>query len=137
MSDPILVQKEILKQPLEVRLWTGLEMVDQPVLIPPKDVPNPAIALNAHFAAMAAHYLLFTGIYDRNGQKVFEGHIVQVMNEFGTMPIGTGEIIFQRANCLTCMHFTVRMADGQILQHIHGDQINVIGDIYRHRNLLI
>lgn len=112
-------------------------MLDHPVLLPPKNVTNPGIALNAHFVALAANYLLFTGIYDRKNQKVFEGDIVEVMNEFGTMSVGKGEVIFQRANCMTCMHFTVRMADGQILQHIHGEQLNVIGDVYRHRNLLI
>ena len=69
----------------------------------------------------------FTGVYDKNGKRIFEGDIVAYRGD------EYGAIVYDKESARFCVQFDTWSTD---FDHLYGKELEVIGNIHDNPELL-
>ena len=118
---------------IKFRLWTGSEMIYDPIVWTPDCQLIGGTKLNQAIKAAQDEedfiLMQFTGLKDKNGKPIFEGDVVS----WGGSNYGFGCVVYEGYS------FVVKYKLGEVedtMYFNHPDAYTIIGNIYENPDLL-
>lgn len=113
---------------IKFKIWDGIDYMTNPITL--FDIQNEALQFTSDVI-----FLQFTGLHDKNGKDIYEGHVVQCSYGKGSVEFYHGCFMVEwiddkEAN----MELLTMRNDGRF--RCENDQFEIIGNIYENPELL-